>query len=322
MLPMKKIAPIVFLLIAIKLSKAQLLPIRQKTLWGAINLKGELILPYQYQVMTDFNAKGYLLVRRNGYMGIFHPSGKSIIAPDQYEKVEVLSKQYIMVCKQDKCGLADSTGKVWVTPQFDAIELISPYLAKTYLNDRFGVVSTSGKEILPNEYDRIDRFENAPITFIFKNTKQGILHQNGTLIAEAIFDKFSFENPLPSEKGSLQPIRGDKFKGITIFYLDSLGNLVSKQDFNNETHLAQVRKAETIKQQAKILQTVPDAKKPRWVQDGFDYKLTDAIGRNLLDSLTFWDVVYDSTTRLYAAKRVRSEKKKMIKQLFLSMSAM
>ncbi|MCS7004994.1 MAG: WG repeat-containing protein [Cytophagales bacterium] len=295
--------------LTLHLTKAQLLPKRQNNLWGAINLKGELVLPYEYQSMTDFNAKGYLLARKNGFVGVFRQDGKAVITPDTYEKIQILTPEYFAVCQQDRCGLIDSTGKVLIALQYDALEILTPSLVKTYRNDRFGVVSTDGKEILSNEYDRIDRFENAPITYFFKNSKQGILQKNGTVLAEAIYEKFSFENPINTEKGILQPIRGDKLKGITIFYLDSSGNLVSKQEFNNETHLIQTRKAELAKAHSKILQTVPDAKKPRWIQEGFDYKLTDAIGRNLLDTLTFWDVVFDSTSQLYAAKRVRTEKK-------------
>jgi hypothetical protein len=301
---MKPLFLFLFLIAQIQLwAQDFLLPTRKNGKWGAVDTKGALIIDYKYDFIGDF-ANGVAIVKKNRKTGIVNTEGTELIPPTQYERIQLFDNQLAAVYQNELGGIAETNGEIRIAPQFELIIPFANTFFKTYKNEKFGIINPQGSILLANEYESIDEFGEKPITIVTKEKKQGIFTKTGKLAVAPIYDKIS----IIAETAEFLQVRADKPKAITLFYFDKQGNHLEakKQEFNNETHLKQTQKAELAKAQQKILQT-PDAKKPRWIQEGFDFKLTDAIGRNLLDTLVFWDLGYDEKSKLTLARRVKKE---------------
>ena len=139
-------------------------------------LKKFVILPGKYSISRVFypygrevnfyTNKGYL----HGWAG---KSGKLLIEPI-YEKLEATGDSPFLVVKKDeKYGVIDSTGKVILPFKYEALEHFDPFSFETDIkrgdafivteNGKQGVINTKGKLLIPMEYEFIETCSNGII---------------------------------------------------------------------------------------------------------------------------------------------------------------
>lgn len=159
---------------------------------GFINLKGELVIPYQYEFAWFFND-GLAMVKKNGKYGFIDRNGKEVI-PCEYEDVgregmfmnditllgngeedsivmlsdEPNSTDYIVMSNK-KYGYANREGELITPCIYDYAEDFVNGFGKVakggnggagnyYEGGKFGFVDTSGKEVVPCKYDYVGNF--------------------------------------------------------------------------------------------------------------------------------------------------------------------
>ncbi len=98
-------------------------PVKDKGNWALLDVKGRVVLPFEYDFIRFMPELGYL-IEREEHFGLLQIDGK-LILPVSFSNIKLFENAYFLVSIGDKVGL--------------------------FLKD--------GKEILPIQYERIQRFD-------------------------------------------------------------------------------------------------------------------------------------------------------------------
>ncbi len=106
---------------------------RNRYLYGVVDLKGNAILPFEYDEVTATSGNSELLqVRKGELFGLIRRDGTQVL-PVVYNYVEsVFDYPNRIVAKNEKYGLVDSLGKVLIEPMYDDIRRNSYGTDKTW----------------------------------------------------------------------------------------------------------------------------------------------------------------------------------------------
>lgn len=141
----------------------QALPFREGKLWGLADEKGEIIVKPKYNYI-DFSYgepnPNLFAVFDNGKWGVIDVEGKEII-PIQFWRVNIFPNVIIVGdTPEDKSALYNTSGKLLLPAEFDAIDYVKPYQEKwqnmllIYQNGKVGIYDIiQEKIILPLEYE-------------------------------------------------------------------------------------------------------------------------------------------------------------------------
>ncbi len=128
--------------------------IKRDSLWGYVNLKGEIVVNPQFDDARFFD-NGLAEVRLGTRWGIIDESGKYIINP-QFDDVSSFSEGLAAVGLGGKCGFMDKQGKIVINPQFDDVRSsFSEGLATVKLGGKYGLINKRGIFVVNPVYDYI-----------------------------------------------------------------------------------------------------------------------------------------------------------------------
>ena len=144
------------------------------TRFGLINLKGDVVLPVEYEDIVGLrNIPPYnniWWVRKNGLYGAINEKVKFII-PLKYTEITLFEHGHALVQLNDFWGVIDKKGKT-VFPfsitefkQFGTVKFESRTLAKK--GEYWGVINEKGKTVIPFIYTRWEKL-NENIVKMFK----------------------------------------------------------------------------------------------------------------------------------------------------------
>lgn len=192
---------------------------------GAINKKGELVIPAKYDLcinsgegvvfatkgtwrgfvapneeqidLSSFELKetsffcGLFVVGKEGKYGILKWGcidryGK-IRIPIVYDSIESISEGFATVSRNGKFGIVNYFGMEMAPPCYNAIRIFKNGMCAVRLKGLWGFVNESGSPIVPLEYQEVKDFSER-IAAVKKNNKWGFVNQKGKLITEYIFD--------------------------------------------------------------------------------------------------------------------------------------
>jgi hypothetical protein len=287
------------------LTQAQtILPIKQEGKWGAIDLQGKIVINPQYEFISSFvktDNKEVATFRNQGKIGLLDKKG-TVLIPNDYEKITITDNGKVITIKEGKSSLFDLEGKQIIAPQYDFINQIHQNLFVLLKSDKFGVAKANGDIILEPIYDILENFSDATphITRFGKGKLVGLLNKNGEILAQPVYENISIGK---------NEARGKKGMMIGLFRYDNEGNLIDAKDYTNQTALDIALKKEERSKMAELVSKNPDLKKPRWVLDGFRYKLVNPLGDDLLNGKRFYDVGIDEESNWSLAREfIKSEK--------------
>lgn len=114
-MPGTEIAPAVFSTMAWTLkpfSKGLMVVKNKENKYGFANERGEIVIPYQYNLACSFDGSGLALVSKNGLMGYINTQG-TIVIPCQYKMAQAgFPKGRAFCLKEDKTYLIDTKGTI------------------------------------------------------------------------------------------------------------------------------------------------------------------------------------------------------------------
>ncbi|MEC5144761.1 WG repeat-containing protein [Chitinophaga sp. 212800010-3] len=129
---------------------------------GLAREDGTVLVPPSYknfEALRFENASFFVYEEDNGKLGIMDSNGKAITKAI-YDKCERgLSTGTFMVAVKDQWGLADSTGKELLPPEYEAIKAYGS-AAIVSRNGKEGIINEAGKLIVPVEYNEIHAYNN------------------------------------------------------------------------------------------------------------------------------------------------------------------
>lgn len=188
---MKLLYTISFLCISIWV-QAQLLPVRENLKWGAINEKGKIVLPIEYDAVEVFKGSEWIKVLIQNQMGLVHTNGQRVFLPNITD-IHAFNDSSIAVKNQNGWGLFDLKNGRPLICEWDAISS-TPYghfvLAK---NGNKGLATSEGKLVCDTIYQFIEAFRKN-FYKAYKDDTLVILDRFGKTKFSALKNQVSFKN--------------------------------------------------------------------------------------------------------------------------------
>jgi hypothetical protein len=95
-------------------------PVKDKGNWALLDVKGKVILPFEYDFIRYFPEMGYL-VEREGFFGLVNEGGKMVL-PVTFSNIKPFEQQYFYLSIEEKHGIFTRDGKEVLAIQYDRIQ--------------------------------------------------------------------------------------------------------------------------------------------------------------------------------------------------------
>ncbi len=197
-----------------------------KKLYGAINKKGETLIPFEFFVLNR-EPDGLLLAAKKdmGY-GLLKPDGSTLLVPFEYNKAMRKDSVYIFY-STGKQRIVKHLGGGNLTPimegSFDEIDPKISYdqpLFAVKQQGFWGLMDYNKKLLVPCVYDKVFKIENGMVT-VGKEGKKGIVDMEGRELVPCAYDEI-----YPRLKNGLIRV-ANKPAGTTLMgLLDSTGRQI------------------------------------------------------------------------------------------------
>jgi hypothetical protein len=133
-------------------SKEGLVLARKGDKVGYTNLKGEVIIPFNFDWGAGDFSEGLAFVRIRNKIGFINIKGQEVI-PFIYDNASNFSEGFAMVAIKDKYGYINKNGEIQIKLEYDLAHDFSCGLAQVKKNNKVGFIDTTGKIIIPIIYD-------------------------------------------------------------------------------------------------------------------------------------------------------------------------
>jgi hypothetical protein len=165
--------------------------------WGAINKKGEIVIPLEYQEGTDI-SNGKIVAKKDDKWGILDTAGKTLL-PFEYDylNAENTDKTKVLLARKGesprKYGFIDYNGKILVPIEYEIVKFIPmpPSNGSTHYNmkkdGKYGLYGLDeGKFLTKVKYDREIYFTSMDMPLVYKTEMDGDEYE----ITEAGVEKY------------------------------------------------------------------------------------------------------------------------------------
>lgn len=176
---------------------------RKNGKFGALDLDGKEILPFQYEYISGL-ADQMILKLRDGYI-LYNTKGEKLV-DQKFERVQAyLTANLIPIKEGNKFRIFNIEKQEFVSEGFEEIMTLSndpKGYFRTYDEGLFGVLDASFQSKLSTEFTSISSFKDGFAT-IEKNGKSGYINSNFEIIIPLEFDKVTnfFDGLALVEKG-------------------------------------------------------------------------------------------------------------------------
>lgn len=138
--------------------------------WGAIDDKGNIIVPFEFDLLGKINNQFTTIFKKGTQKGILNvSSGKVIVPAGVYDDILYANNvtDYYVIVKNNLRGICDSEGKVLLPPVYDLALKSGDYLYVVEQNKspypKRGLFSLSGEELLKPDSVKLLVFDNNTI---------------------------------------------------------------------------------------------------------------------------------------------------------------
>lgn len=135
---------------------------QKDSLWGVIDKKDQVILPFEYQMIeltsyNNFTGIDTFIVQKYGLFGTVDFENNFVILP-KYDAISGWCEngpEAHYVRKNGKIGLIKHDGEVLVPLIYDSLHFYGPELIKAKLGLNFGVIDITNQVVLPFQYQEL-----------------------------------------------------------------------------------------------------------------------------------------------------------------------
>ena len=194
----------------------QLILLTKNNKKGVVTQKGKTVLPVKYDKVGYSLLFNKLIPAGMGdETGLFDMQGKQVL-PMKYSKIETAKTMMRLTSPENKTGLADSSGRVLIEPQYDHINpyYLSNGLMPARQNNKWGYVNTQGKEVIKCEYESSGQFRRG-FALIKMNGKWGIINTKNKLVVPCEYDYINL-NSIDKDKQYILAQKGTKYGMINL----------------------------------------------------------------------------------------------------------
>lgn len=203
---MKKYSSIILFLIAFcsfsSFANTFIIQVKTSTgKWGYVNLKGEFIIPADFDYCEPFSDEGFTFVVKNGIPSIINLKGEVIPTEISGFAIQGLfttgsrgfSNGLIAVTLKNKWGYLNSKGKLAIPLKYDNATTFENGFATVKIGTSFFVLDTLGNEIsAPSGTKDLKRFSEGFAPFESADKKMGFLNGKGEVVIPATFNSVGY----------------------------------------------------------------------------------------------------------------------------------
>lgn len=181
----------------------------ERNRFGLISNKGEVILPQAYNEIKLLNDRygnhpwanhySYRTYDGNYQAGVISSDGKKPFPFGKYSYISYYGNGFVKISIHEKHflatryleGVADTTGRVIIEPQFDQVSEITEQGITVVHNGRTGFYNLQGKEILAPIYQGI-KFFGPTTLLVSKWSRKGIFSLAGEQLVPFAYDEIEY----------------------------------------------------------------------------------------------------------------------------------
>lgn len=164
--------------------------------WTIIDSSGQRISNQYFDEVADFSGQGFFTVRQGNDWGMINVKGEMVV-PCQYEKIHSIyaQEQYFIVQKNKKEGLYIAGTGESIPCFYDDLEYTPNDLLIVKQNGKFGLITQGGLDIQSVHYDRVTykevEFNGQRMSYynVEQNYHHGICDAEGKEIISCIYDQ-------------------------------------------------------------------------------------------------------------------------------------
>ncbi|WP_027001626.1 WG repeat-containing protein [Hugenholtzia roseola] len=198
-----------FLALVLKSGEKSLWKARKMGKWGIIDVKNQIIVPFNFSKIDDF-TESFTIVWQGNKIGVVSQKGEFLFQPQNFQT-------NVEAATFTKSGLIQVV-----------IEKIEDKISKQILYKKNGYITKEGKWIVEPIYSYIQDFdkifiEKKGVTLVEKNEKVGYINSEGKEVVSPEFDEIDphFEQIFLAQKGVVKVRKGNLFG-----YLDFKGEMI------------------------------------------------------------------------------------------------
>jgi hypothetical protein len=169
--------------------------LNENSLYGYINIIGDLKIPYQYSYAGRFR-NGHAVVLKNGKNHLINSNGEK--TTEEYIDMEWLSDKYI-ACKQGGLyGIKDLSGKQIKAPFFSDYFPYTEGLAGVKVQGKWGFMDENFNLVIKPKYmQKVDYSFSEGFARFKQNNKVGLMDKSGNMVLLAQYEDLGeFSNGL------------------------------------------------------------------------------------------------------------------------------
>ncbi len=187
------------------------------TRWGFINTNGQYAVQPLFKAATMFSDGLAWVVRENSFPEAINKNGKTLFMLKGVEKVRFFQDGMAAIATRDSVGnefwgFADKTGKIKISPIYEAVGNFSEGLCAVKMKDtQWGYIDLEGKVVINYQFDEAGKFDNGRAIVRFENY-YGIINRNGKFTVNPQYrqiihdhDKFLVQNATSGKWGWIDP---------------------------------------------------------------------------------------------------------------------
>jgi hypothetical protein len=129
---------------------------RKKEKFGLIDLNGKVIQKPIYESSGPYT--GLWPVKDKGNWALLDVKGK-VVLPFEYDFIRLMPDLGYLIEKEEKFGLINSAGKMIIPVSYGTIKSFETDYFIVSNDEKYGLFLKDGKEVLPIQYERIQRYD-------------------------------------------------------------------------------------------------------------------------------------------------------------------
>lgn len=159
--------------------------------YGYIGEGGKYVINPMYKDASSFSEGLACVVKENAKPEYVDACGKTQFVAEQAEICGAFKEDRAPVSIKGKWGFLDRSGKVAISPQFDAVMPFSDGLAgfctKTNEDRKWGYIDQNGKIVIPAQFDHVGKFSEG-VAAVYNGKSYGYIDQTGKYTVNPQFD--------------------------------------------------------------------------------------------------------------------------------------
>lgn len=168
------------------LYSAYFFPVKVENKYGIINYQGELIAPFEFQLVNAF-VDGISIVVRNGKYGVINKLTQTLIEC-KYDEINYLGKGLFSVMLDDLYGVVDRNDHLIVPFIYDEIGELSSGMIYVSLNGLYGYVNAKGEAVVDFIYTNAFDFEGLT-AIVESQSGYGVIEVSGNEVIDPVFSE-------------------------------------------------------------------------------------------------------------------------------------